>query len=108
MCVTAIPAEKPSVIKGILSEYVIQKVEYMQELVKFDAIHTKRLQQIELAYLLKVQKVENCFLCNKAKKIEKLKAKKYKAIEEILSPNEFIKYKALDNNEIEKHPLWAD
>lgn len=106
--VMAMPAEKTTIIKDILNEYAIQKVEYLQGLIKFSDAQAKQLKEIELDFLLDVQKAENSFLCNKQKNIEKLKKEKYQAIEKILSRDEYIKYKAVDNKEIKKHPLWAD
>lgn len=106
--VMAMTADNTTIIKDILNEYAIQKVDYLQGLIKFSDVQAKHLKEIELDYLLEVQKAENCFLCNKQKKIERLKKEKYQAIEKILSRDEFIKYKAVDNKEIKKHPLWAD
>ncbi|HHT21794.1 MAG TPA: hypothetical protein GXZ87_00560 [Bacteroidales bacterium] len=104
----AFPKEKSSIINEVFEQYATQKVEHIQSLVKFTDEQAKQLKNVEYQFLLDVQKAENCWLCNKKKRVEKLKVAKYKAIEKILSKNAYIKYKAIDNNEIKKMPLWAD
>ncbi len=104
----AYPKEKPSIINQVFKEYASQKVDYMQDLVKFTDEQAKQLKDVEYQFLLDVQKAETCWLCNKEKRVAKLKTAKYKAIEKILSKDAYIKYKAIDNEEIKKLPLWAD
>lgn len=104
----AFSKDNASIINKVFEQHATQKVEYIQSLVKFTDEQAKQIKNIEYQFLLDVQKAENCWFCNKKKRIEKLKVKKYKAIEKILSKDAYIKYKAIDNKEIKKHPLWAD
>lgn len=108
VCSLVFPAEKSSIIKDILKDHASQKVEYAQQLIKFTEAQAAQLMELEYNFLLDVQKAENSCWCNSVKKTVKLKEKKYKALEKILSNSEYIKYKAIDNKEIKKYPLWAE
>ncbi len=103
----AMSSDKESIITQVLKEHVNQKVNYIQSVVKFTDAQAKQLKTLELNYLLDVQKAENCFWCRTKKRVEKLKLNKYKAVEKILSKDEYIKYKAIDNKEIKRHPETA-
>ncbi|MFV0391086.1 MAG: hypothetical protein ACK5KP_04255 [Paludibacteraceae bacterium] len=107
-CLSLFSAEKTSVVKDVFKAHAIQQVEYAQKLIRFTDAHAKQLVELEYQFLLDSQKAENCCICNSAKKIEKLKVDKYKKIEVILPKDEYIKYKAIDNKEIKRHPLWAE
>ena len=108
VCSLAFPAEKSSIIKDILKDHASQKVEYAQQLIKFTEAQASQLMELEYNFLLEVQKAENSCWSNSVKKTEMLKEKKYKVIKGILSHDEYIKYKAIDNKEIKMHPLWAE
>ena len=108
VCSLVFPAEKSTVIKDILKDHAFQKVEYAQKLIKFTESQASELMDLEYKYLLDVQTAENSCWCNSVKKIARLKDKKLKVVEKILSRDEYIKYKAIDNKEIKKHPLWAE
>lgn len=101
-------AEKTSIVKDVFKTHAVRQVEYAQNLISFTDLQAKQLVELEYQFLLDVQKVENCRLCNSTKKIESLKTNKYKKVERILPKDEFIKYKAIDNKEIKRYPLWAE
>lgn len=107
MFVLAVPAQKSTIIKGVLNEYAVQKVDYMQSLIKFTDVQAGQLKELELNYLLGVQKVENCKWGNQQKKVDKLKVKKDKQLQEILTREQYLKYDAVERNVIKKYPLWA-
>jgi hypothetical protein len=54
------------------------------------------------------QKAENCCLCNRKKRIERLKQKRDQELQRILSRDEYIQYDAVENERIKKQPLWAE
>ncbi len=95
------------VIDKVLKDYVNEKVDFYQEIIKFNDERARELKKIELQYLLDVKKAEECLLCQTQKRIKKLNMKKYRAVEKLLSRDEFVKYKALENQEVRKRPEWA-
>lgn len=107
-CIMALPIEKTTVIKNILGEYVIWKVDYMQQLIKFTDSQANQLKHLELNYLLDVQKAENCKCCNSKKKVAKLTEHKDKELQEILTREQYLKYDALERDKIKKYPLWSE
>lgn len=98
-------SEKSTVVYDILSNHVIRKVEKMQELIKFTDAQATQLKDLELDYLLKVQKAENCRCCNAGKKVEKLSIKRDKNLQNILTRDQFIKYDAIERDKIKEYPL---
>ena len=102
VCNTAFSAEKSTIIKDILTEHVSQNVEKMQHLINFSDAQREQLQELELIFLLDVQKAENCTCCNSQKKVEKLKVKREQNLQKILTREQFIKYDAIENNRIKK------
>lgn len=96
-----------SIINKVLADYVSKKVDHYQGIIKFSDTNSAKLKQLELQYLLNVKKAEDCIFCFTKKQIERLTREKYEAIEKLLPRNEFIKYKAIDNNEIKHYPEWA-
>ena len=80
--------QKSTIINDILTEHVSQKVEQMQHLIKFSDEQSNRLKELELNFLLDVQKAENCICCNTKKKVEKLKINREQNLQKILTqPN---------------------
>lgn len=102
-----VSAQQSSIIKDVLVASVEEKVSSMQELIGFDDAQAQQLKQVELDFLLDVNKAERCFLCNKKKRIEKLKRKRDTNLQQILTRDQYIKYDAIENERIEKHPLWS-
>ena len=80
----------------------------MQKIIDITDEQAVQLMQVELNYLIDVNTAENCFWCRTKKRIEKLKAKKQEQLKEILDAGQYIKYDALENNKIKKHPIWAE
>lgn len=101
-------AQKSGIIAEVLRQSAENKVVQMQELIKFDDAQAEKLKNLEFKFLLDVQKAENCCLCNKKKRVEKLQKKRDAELQQILSRDEYIKYDAVDNKKIKKHPLWAE
>ena len=97
-----------SIVKDVFEQFVTDKVERMQELINFDDEQAIQLKELELNFLLDVNAAENCFWCRTKKRIEKLKANKQVQLKEILTHDQFIKYDALENDKIKKHPIYMD
>lgn len=99
-------AQQPSLIENVFVSSVEEKISSMQELIGFDDGQAQQLRKMELNFLLEVNKAENCFLCNKQKRIKKLKQKRDTELQKILQRDQYMKYEAIENNRIKKHPLW--
>ena len=108
ICSVAFPAEKSTIITGVLTEYATHKVEKMQRLINFSDAQHEQLKELELNFLLDVQKAESCACCNSKKKVEKLKKQKEQNLQKILTYDQFIKYDAIENNRLKKGPLQAE
>lgn len=105
--VMGMSAQQPSIIENVLVSSVEEKVASLQELVGFDDAQAQQLRAMELNFLLEVNKAEHCFLCNKQKRIEKLKQKRDTNLQQILTRDQYIKYDAIENERVKKHPLWS-
>ena len=97
-----------SIVKDVFEQFAADKVERMQELINFDDEQANQLKELELNFLLDVNAADNCFWCRTKKRIEKLKAKKQEQLKKILNQDQYIKYDALENNKIKKHPIYMD
>ena len=97
-----------SVVKDVFEKFVEDKISSMQEVIDITDDQAKLLKTVELNFLLDVNSAENCFWCNTKKRIEKLNTKKVEQLKEILSLDQYIKYDALENNKIKRHPIWAE
>lgn len=97
-----------SIVKDAFEQFVADKVNSMQPLIGFDDKQAAQLKELELNFLLDVNAAENSFWCRTKRRIEKLKAKKQEQLKEVLSPDQYIKYDALENNKIKKHPIYMD
>ena len=97
-----------SIVKNVFEKFVEDKIAYMQKVIDITDNQAKKLKEVELTFLLDVDSAENCFWCNSKKRIEKLKSKKEQQLNEILSLDQYIKYDAVENNKIKKHPIWAE
>ena len=105
--ITYVSAQQPSIIEKVFVNSVEEKITSMQELIGFDNGQAQQLKQIELSYLLDVNKAEHCFLCNKNKRIEKLKQKRDTELQKILVRDKYIKYLSLENDLLnENNRLW--
>ena len=100
--------QKSTIINDILTEHVSQKVEQMQHLIKFSDEQSNRLKELELNFLLDVQKAENCICCNTKKKVEKLKINREQNLQKILTREQFIKYDLVEKNRIKKGTLRSE
>lgn len=87
-----------SIIDSILVKSVETKVLSMQETIGFDDNKAVHIKDVELNFLRAVNKAENCFLCNKNRKVSNLKKDRVKRLEEILYRTQYIKYQALENS----------
>ncbi|MBK5195458.1 MAG: hypothetical protein JJE08_05420 [Proteiniphilum sp.] len=99
-------AQKPtSITHEIFSLYVEDKVINMQELIGFTNQQAAQLKELELKYLLDVQKAETCWFCNTDKRIRKLQISRKETLQKILVRDQFIKYDAIENDRIRKGDL---
>ena len=103
-----VSAQKSTVIQDILKNTAVEKVASMQQSIRFTDEQAKQLVEIEYRFLSDVQKAENCCLCNSAKRVEKLRHKKEKAVQKVLTREQFIKYDAVEKQKIKKYPVWAE
>ncbi len=96
-----------SIIKDIFEKFVEEKISYMQEVIDITDDQADQLKVLELKFLMDINSVDNCWFSNSKKKAAKLNSKKQKQLKEILSLDQYIKYDAIENNKIKKHPIWA-
>lgn len=108
LTIMGLSAQQPSIIENVLVNSVEEKVVSMQELIGFDDAQAQQLREMELSFLLGVNKAENCFLCNKRKRIEKLRQTRNAELQKILERDQYIQYDAVENKKIKKHPLWSN
>ena len=101
-------AQQPSIIENILVTSVEEKVASMQELIGFNDEQAQELREMELNFLQEVNKAEHCFLCNKQKRIEKLKQKRDANLQKILERDQYIKYEGGNLEKVKKYPLRID
>jgi hypothetical protein len=106
--ITMLSAQQPSIIEAVLENSAKEKVCTMQELIGFDDEKVEQLRVIETEYLLEVNKAEHCFLCNRRKRIEKLKEKRDTELQAVLDRDQYIKYDAIENDRIKMVPLRSD
>lgn len=100
-------AQENGIIKEILRESVDRKVTSMQESIGFDDDKAKQLKEMELKYLLDVQKAETCFLCSTKRRIRKLQSAREEKLQQILPRDQYIKYHSIENDLLnEDNRLW--
>ncbi len=102
-----IHAQKSS--KEIISQALRQGVEAgvadAQEKIGFTDEQSERLIDIELNFLQGVEKINRRMLCNKKKRVKKLQATRHKALQEVLSRSDYIKYDMIQEDRIEPIPV---
>ena len=103
-----IASAQESIVKEVFEQFVEDKVSSMQEVIDINDEQAKQLKELELNFLMDVNSAENCFWCNSKKRIKKIEAKKEEQLKEILSLDQYIKYDALENDKIKKHPIWLE
>ncbi|HBB01410.1 MAG: hypothetical protein A2W86_05545 [Bacteroidetes bacterium GWD2_45_23] len=96
-----------SITEKVFQESVENKVEEMQQLIGFDDQTAQLISEIELNFLLEVNKAERCHWCRKQKRIENLKTTRDEHLQKILPRDQYIKYDAIENERIKKQPLWT-
>jgi hypothetical protein len=100
-------AQEKGIIADVLRNSIEHKVESMQKLIGFDDEIALELKELELKYLLDVQKAEICFLCNTSRRIKKLQSAREDKLQEILPRDQYIKYHSIENNLLNKdNQLW--
>ncbi len=104
LTIMGLSAQQPSIIEKVLANSVEEKVDSMQKLIGFDDEQAQQLREMELKFLQEVNKAENCFLCNKQKRIEKLKQRRNAKLQKILDRDQYIKYDAIEDDRIKKVP----
>ena len=108
LATVALAQHPTNIINNVLKKSADDKVERMQQLIGFDDAQANQLKTLEYTFLLDVRKAEKCCFCNKKKRVEKLKTKRATDLQKILTREQFIKYDAVENERIKKHPLWAE
>ena len=99
--------QEKGIIADVLRNSIEHKVESMQKLIGFDDEIALELKELELKYLLDVQKAETCFLCNTSRRIKKLQSAREDKLQEILPRDQYIKYHSIENNLLNKdNQLW--
>lgn len=107
LAMTGISAQQSSIIENVLINSVDEKVNTLQKLIGFDDEQAQQLRETELNFLQEVNKAEHCFLCNKQKRIEKLKRERDTKLQTILERDQYIKYDAVENDLLnEDNRLW--
>ena len=97
-----------SIIKDVFEEFIEDKITSMQEVIDITDEQAEQLKEVELKYLLNVNSAENCWLRSTKKQVKKLDVKKQERLKEILSLDQYIKYDALVNDKIKKHPVYME
>ena len=101
-------AREKGIIADVLRNSVDHKVESMQKLIGFDDEIELELKELELKYLLDVQKAETCFLCNTSRRIKKLQSAREERLQEILPRDQYVKYYSIENDLINiDTPIWS-
>lgn len=106
--VTIASAQKTGIIADVLKKSAEEKVAQMQELIGFDDAKAIQLNELEFKFLLDVRKAEDCCLCNKKKRIGKLKQKRDAELQKILSRNDYIKYEGGNVEKIKDYPVRVE
>jgi hypothetical protein len=101
--ITLLFAQRPSIIQRVLENSAKEKVSTMQQLIGFDDARAEQLRVIETRFLLDVNRAEHCFLCNKKRRIRKLKEKRAEKLQELLDRDQYIKYEAIENELLNKN-----
>ncbi|HTN68997.1 MAG TPA: hypothetical protein VLZ33_06000 [Dysgonamonadaceae bacterium] len=96
-----------SIIKDVFEKFVEDKISSMQKVIDITDEQAEQLKEVELKFLLGVNSAENWW-CNTKKKVKKLKSKKEEQLKEILRLDQYIKYDALENKKIKKHPIYME
>lgn len=100
-------AQETGIIADLLERSAKEKVARMQQLIGFDNDKANQLCKLETTFLLEVWKVETCSLCNRKKRVGKLKTKREADLQKILSRDEYIKYQSLENELLNENvPVW--
>lgn len=107
LVVIGLSAQQKSIIDDLFVRSVEEKIDNIQESIGFDDSQSQKLKEIELNFLKDVNKAEHCFLCNKKKRIEKLKKQRDTDLQSVLQRDQYLKYQVIDNNLInENNQLW--
>jgi hypothetical protein len=101
-------AQESSITHEVFSNYVEQKIERMQRLIGFSDSQATQLKDLELKFLIEVQKAENCCWCNRTRRIEKLKKQRDADLHKILDRDQYIKYDVVLKGRIKKIPVRVE
>ena len=97
-----------SIIKDVFERFVEDKVSSMQKIIDITDEQATQLKELEVNFLMDVNAAENCWWCNSKKRIKKIESKKEQQLKEILSLDQYIKYDAIENDKIKRHPVWLE
>ena len=106
---TAISISQTSITEKVFRENATIKIDRMQDIIGFDELKSRQLKELELVFLLDVQKAETCFLCSTKRRVEKLIATREERLKEILDHEEYLKFHSVENDLInENNRLWLE
>ncbi len=96
------------ILHKALLDGVEAKVTALQEQIKFTDEQTALIKDIEISYLIDVQKIDKCFLCNKKKKMEKLVRHREEQLQKIMTPGQYIRYIGGSIDDVKRYPVRVD
>ena len=102
-------SQKIEPVKDLLRRQAEKIVEERQKLIKFNDDRKSKLIEVEYRYLKAVEKAKNCKSCSNKKLIEKSTKTRDRDLQKYLPRSEYIKYKSIDDNLLDKDvPLYSN
>lgn len=98
-------SQNKDINKNFYKNKAFEKVQYMQSIIRFDNAKARKLEKVEYKYLVDIAKVGKFSTKNSVEKFRKLEIKRDKELRKILTRGEYLKYNAIEKNNIRKHPL---
>ena len=93
------------IIVEALQQGVEAKVKSLQEEIKFTDDQAIQLIKVEMAFLKDVDKASRCFLCSKKKRIRKLQSEREVALQDLLTPGQYIRYLGGSIDDVKDYPV---
>ena len=105
VAITISSAQEKGIIEEALRNSVEHKVDTMQKRIGFEDEIAIQLKEMELKYLLDVQKAETCFLCSSKRKIAKLNKTRDNHLQKILTRKQYIEYGGGSLDKVKEYPV---
>ena len=93
-----------NIITDALQRSAEAKVQEMQQLIRFDDYQAEQLEAMQFQFLLDVRRAENRTFRTR-RRIERLQRERNAALQEILTPEQYIRWNAIENSLIRNMPL---